>query len=382
MCSKWTLESAAASRGPALHPLAGADYGTLLAHFRENGPFDSRSRHQRVLAWASLLARLPFYQLERGIWGKAVREHVIEKPPIFLIGHWRSGTTHLHNLLSRDPQFGYMGFAETALPWNMLGKKAKMARAVISAALPETRGTDNVRMAVDEPQEEEMALGNMNSIGYYNNFYYPQDAERQVRKALFFEGATSEEVAAFEEAYSLLVRKMSYAKGGKQMLFKNPPSTTRIPMLKRLFPEAKFVHIVRDPYEVYSSMVAKFPRLYNAFAWQRFDNVDIRGMVLRTYRDLMQTYLKDRESIAPADLLETSYERITADPMREIETFYDQFGISNREAGLAAVSEYSKSVADYKRNRHQIPEAEREQIRDMWSFAFEAFGYPKTPAES
>ncbi|WP_427846519.1 sulfotransferase [Aromatoleum aromaticum] len=38
------------------------------------------------------------------------------KPPIFVLGHWRSGTTHLHNLLSLDPQFAYPNFYQVTNP--------------------------------------------------------------------------------------------------------------------------------------------------------------------------------------------------------------------------------------------------------------------------
>src|SRR5687768_18104609 len=36
-------------------------------------------------------------------------------------------------------------------------------------------------------------------------------------------------------------------------ILKSPPHTCRVPTLLRLFPDARFVHIVRDPYAVYPS---------------------------------------------------------------------------------------------------------------------------------
>src|SRR5215475_890827 len=42
-----------------------------------------------------------------GLHGDRVRETVIERPPLFVIGHWRTGTTLLHELLIRDKQFGF-----------------------------------------------------------------------------------------------------------------------------------------------------------------------------------------------------------------------------------------------------------------------------------
>ncbi|MEQ1840686.1 MAG: sulfotransferase, partial [Verrucomicrobiales bacterium] len=137
---------------------------------------DPRTRYQRFIA------------IEKVKYNGAIHRQTLSKPPVFLIGHWRSGTTHLHNLMCRDPQFGYLKFSETAMPLDMLGPKVRIARRIIDRALPKTRGYDNVKLALDEPQEEEMALGNLNPVGYYSIYYFPQDMAGHRDRALFFEG--------------------------------------------------------------------------------------------------------------------------------------------------------------------------------------------------
>ncbi|MCB1077803.1 MAG: sulfotransferase [Verrucomicrobiae bacterium] len=378
---RWTIERAAAEPGPILHPLAGSNARTFFYHLRKHGGFTARSRKQRLVSWLAFLGRQPWSWYESVRYGRAIREHEVKKPPIFLIGHWRSGTTHLHNLLSRDPQFGYMDFGQTAMPWDMIGDKVEFGRSVIRKILPATRGYDNVRLSLEEPQEEEIALGSMNRIGYFHSYYFPQDAWAEGRRALFFDGATEQERENFERAYEFLIRKVSFAKGGKRLLFKNPPSTVRIPLLKRLYPHAKFVHIVRNPYPVYRSSIGKFPRLFNAFAWQDFSDVDTHRITIDTYADLMKQYLVDRQTLSDQDLYETSYEKITADPLGEIGRIYDRFEIEDKDAGLASIGQYVESIRDYEPNVHRMSRAHVEEIQDRWAFSFEHWGYPIEPPE-
>ncbi len=378
---RWTMERAAAESGPGLHPLAGCNFRTFLTHYFRQGDYSARSRKQRLISWMAQFARWPWSTLERVQWGARIRAHQLGAPPIFLIGHWRSGTTHLHNLLSRDPQFGYIDFGQTAMPWDMMGKKVELGRRLIDSVLPETRGYDNVKLSLDEPQEEEMALGNLNPIGYYNIYYFPRQTAEYARKALFFEGASAGEIAAFEEAYAFLVRKLSFVNRGKRLLFKNPPSTTRIALIRKLFPEAKFVHIVRNPYPVYRSSIGKFPRLYNAFAWQDFSQIDTHGFTLDIYEALMRRYLEDRDSLPPGDLFETSYEKITSDPLGEIARIYDALGIGGKDTALDHIGRYVETIKNYEPNEHRMSRRHVEEIQERWRFSFDHWGYPIEPPE-
>lgn len=43
--------------------------------------------------------------LQKLVFGKRVAETAIADPPIFIIGHWRTGTTLLHELLVLDDRY-------------------------------------------------------------------------------------------------------------------------------------------------------------------------------------------------------------------------------------------------------------------------------------
>ena len=219
-----------------------------------------------------------------------------------------------------------------------------------------------------------MALGNLNAVSYYNVFYYPQEMKEQFDRSIFLEGLSNQERHKFEEVYVRLLRKLSIAGKGNQLLLKNPASTARVELLNRLFEGARFVHIVRNPFEVFASMLHHYPRLLNAFAWQKFDNIDLEEMVFYKYRRLMQGYLDQRGLVADR-LIETSYEKLVSDPVGEIKEVYDQFGLTNREEAIKCVTEYADSGKNYKRNQYQITRAQVDRIKNEWGFALDQWEY-------
>jgi hypothetical protein len=65
-------------------------------------------------------ATVPIRVFERLRFGSAVRRHRLSDPPIFIVGHWRSGTTNMHNLLLQDPQFASVTMLHCAIPSGFL----------------------------------------------------------------------------------------------------------------------------------------------------------------------------------------------------------------------------------------------------------------------
>ncbi|MDF1753071.1 MAG: sulfotransferase [Verrucomicrobiales bacterium] len=374
MAARWTIERAMEEKPPHFHPLAGCDLENFRAHFENHDGFTERTESQRKKSRLAVLARHPFTLMERLLFSKKVANYELPHPPIFIIGHWRSGTTHLHNLMSSAPQFSTIDFGQTAMPHNLLNPTRFIGRAAMSTAVPKDRGMDRVKMGMKEPQEEEMALGNLNPICYYNVFYYPQEIKEQFEKSIFLEGLTPEEIANFEEVYIRLLRKLSIAGKGKPLLLKNPASTARVELLDRLFEGSRFIHIVRNPFEVFASMLHHYPRLFNAFAWQRFDNIDLEEMVFYKYGRLMKGFLEQKEKVGDR-MLETSYEKIVADPVGEIGRFYEALGLDGKEEALAEISSYAEAGKGYKRNQYQLSRAQVDRIRSDWGFALEEWGY-------
>ncbi len=357
--------------------MAGCSFGRFWSDYFARGPYALHSLPSRLVSMASVLLNMPTIWSERDSHDEGIRAHRLSAPPVFIIGHWRSGTTHLHNLMSLDPRFACMSFFQSAMPLACLGNR-KLSRALMGSVLPKTRGMDNVEIGPDLPQEEEMALGILSGLSAYYGFYFPRDLLRHHRQSVMLEDITDAQRAAFRDAYEYLVRKVSYAEDGKkQILFKNPASTTRIPLLLDLFPDARFIHIIRNPHEVYGSMQKLWDRLVPGFSWHRYDDLDFHEATLLIYEQVMRRYLRDRESVPAGQLVEVRYESLDQSPVETIAGIYDGLELPDKDASIERVREYCAKTKGYRKNKHPEDNALRKELAERWAFAFEEWGYGK-----
>jgi len=362
-----------------VHPMSSASWRIFSEKFRRHSPFHAASRLQRFAAVGSLLVRLPFYALEKLIFKRRLADHHIEKGPIFIVGHWRSGTTHLHNLLSQDPQFSYLSFSNMVMPHDLLlGRILPVIPWIMKFCIPKTRGIDSLTLNPQSPQEEELALFMLGGVSYYNCYFFPQQWDEYFAESIsnpndFSEDLKAEKGVVF--AYHRLISKLSYFYKGKRLLLKNPASTSRIAMLKSLFPNAKFVHVRRNPYAVFASSKARLPRMIDGFSWNDPLDINYEDIAVDSYRLLMEQYFKQRDSIPEEDLFETSYEELTEDPDKVIAEIYSKFGLERSEESLQRHADYLKSQKSYQKNSHRMTRAQVERIQNEWGFAFREWNY-------
>ena len=116
---------------------------------------------------------VPFRVYEKWRFDKIVEQIELKKPPIFILGHWRSGTTHLHKLMVQDPQFGYITMFQAMFPKSFLGNK--LFENIMKIFLQEKRPMDNMRLELELAQEEEMALVNLFPYSFYMVFTFPEN---------------------------------------------------------------------------------------------------------------------------------------------------------------------------------------------------------------
>ncbi|MEO0999590.1 MAG: sulfotransferase, partial [Pseudomonadota bacterium] len=239
------------------HPLSGADLATLAAVFRAAGPGVRRGAAAGI--WASALGRWPATALERALISARLPEVGEMPPPVFILGHWRSGTTHLYNTMVQSGAWGFVPHVATGLPWDLFGL-ARLTRPILERQLPETRWIDNIPVTPESPQEDEIAVANMSPVSFYHALYFPAKFDAFLDRGLFFEGLGAAEVAAWEARFTYLMRKLALHQG-KPLLIKNPVHTARVAILREMFPEAKFIHIHRNPFDVFLSMRNFYARL-------------------------------------------------------------------------------------------------------------------------
>jgi omega-hydroxy-beta-dihydromenaquinone-9 sulfotransferase len=306
--------------------------------------------------------------------GHKIAQTDIKTPPIFIIGHWRSGTTYVHNLLSQDPRFGYLSYLQAFSPGHCLIDRW-VTPYITQVCLPKTRPMDNVEITLNAPQEEEYALASLSDCSFYHGLYFPRSLPQYFDSAVLFKDATAQQIEAWQATYLKLLQIATVQAKGKPLILKNPANTARISLLLELFPDAKFIHIYRDPFVVYYSTKRMYDGLVQNHTYQHYDASKHGDYVLDFYPKLMQKYFEQKDLIPSENLVEIRYEDFVQDPLSDLQTIYRQFGLSDFEGVTDCFSRYVAQQQAYVPNRHTMSAELIETISQAWRVTIDRWGY-------
>jgi omega-hydroxy-beta-dihydromenaquinone-9 sulfotransferase len=365
-------EAFVARFGPGL--FAGITLGRWLRVLREN--HFGVDRPYWVRAAAITLASIPNTLLaawEDWLYRRKVSDTRVA-PPLFILGIWRSGTTHLHNLLAQDDRFAYPTTYQTSYPHTFLTTEAINAKP-LDYFLPRKRPMDNVAFGFAEPQEDEFALCCLTGRALPLAWAFPRRATDYGRY-LTLRGASADEVAEWKSALDWLVRKLSF-KYGKPLVLKSPGHTCRIKVLLELFPEARFVHICRNPYDVFRSTRHLIRTATPVWALQRPDYSDLDDRTIRQYWEVYNVFFEERGLIPKCHLYEIGFEALEADPIGQVRGVYEVLSLPDFRQAEPALRRYVESLSGYKKNTlPELPPDLRQRIAGEWRRSFEEWGYP------
>jgi hypothetical protein len=341
---------------------------------------DAPYRHRAAVLAAMRAVNSAYAYRERRHYAEAVAATELAGPPTFVIGHWRSGTTMLHNLLAlvrrwASPTAMQAGFPETFI------LAGRLFPTLTRPFVPPQRPMDSVRFGLGRPQEDEFATAIASGCSPLLSQVFPRDAAHFDR-FLTLEDAAPEERERWAAALSAFLKKLTLAEG-KPLLLKSPEHAARIPHLLRLYPEARFVFIARDPFDVYRSTW----HLERSMTWhtclQVPDVVALRERMMRRYQTLMRAYTEARTLVGPGRLCEVRFEAVRDDPVRTLRGIYRTLGIDGFERHLLLPLRHRLSThRAYRANRHQpLSGAVREEVAERWHLGFEAFGYEAASPE-
>lgn len=360
-------------RPKLFHPLCGADTLTLARVLARNGlPL----RHAPEVSIALLVSvlRAPVSLAEhltvlarRGSLG-------VKEAPVFILGHWRSGTTHLYNVMSKADAFGFVSPFATALPWDFL-LIGRLFAPLLRHALPEHRFIDNIPVEPDSPQEDEIGLANMTPLSFYHGLYFPRRFEETFNAGVFFDGCTRDEIARWQRVLRYYFDKLSIGQGGRRLLIKNPVYTARVAHLRALWPEAKFIHIHRNPYKVFVSMRNFYRKLFAEFALEPYDHVDIDGFILSTYKRMMDAYTTESASLPSGQLVEVKFEDFQVTPMSELRRIYGALALPGFAEAEPRFAHYLDTVREYRKNTYRFPADAKERVSRHWRPYIERWSY-------
>ncbi|NEP18377.1 MAG: sulfotransferase [Leptolyngbya sp. SIO4C1] len=356
-----------------LHPLAGGSFANLVrllsAHRVEPQYFP------KLITTATIsLLGAPGRQLSRLKFNAKADALAFKEDPVFILGHWRSGTTYLHHLMSQDPHFSYVSSYQAWAPELFL-KDSVLTRYFVERSLPKKRPIDNIELSLQKPEEEEFVMANVTPHSYIHTFFFPQDTRDIFRRAVLFEGLSASERAAWETRYVRSLKLASLSMGGRRPLVKSPANTARISTLLKRFPQAKFIHIYRNPYVVFLSQRHTCAKLIELWQLQSISLEEIEENILWSYQQLMERFFAEKALIPPGNLIELQYETFESHQLESLAQIYATLNLEHFDRVKPDLSAYIDSQASYQKNHYQLEPATIDKIYAHWQFTIDRWGY-------
>jgi len=342
------------------HHLTGAPVGRVLRLLRRNRIRPAAlPRLLPILwvgAWSSYWARR-----EEAVHGARLREAPPPPDPIIVVGHWRTGSTFLHQLLALDPRLTAPTTLQCVLPSGFL-VAGRYVEPVMRRTLSSTRPMDQVRLAPDEPSEDEFALLRLIDHSPFERLIFPRSARyflldeepRFVRES---------EVAAWGDALTGFVKKVGVT-AGRRVVLKNPFHSVRISLLETLFPKARYIHIRRDPLAVIPStqrMWALIGESLTLGSWWGPPRIE---EVVEVYRRMLARLEPEFAALPAGRRAEVRFEELESDPVRVLRALYASLDLAFDPEHETRVRAFLGTVRGYRKNRYATNPEQESLIRE------------------
>lgn len=354
-------------------------YGTTAAgwfrllrenHYRVNACYWHRALFMTTLSFVNSL--LAWHEQIRV--GRGIERTVITEPPVFVLGHWRNGTSHLQRLLACDGRFCTPNVFQTVLPRGFLTWETSIVR-LLKGSMPPTRPEDQMSLSYSVPSEDEIALANLCQMSLYLMWTFPVNAP-YYRRYLTLGDCSERELSIWKDSMLYLVKKLTF-KHGKPILLKSPAHTARIGILLSMFPEARFVHIHRNPYRVFQSTRHLMTALRRHHAiLQDWSIPDLNDQILSTYRSMYDAFFAQVGLIPDHQFHELGFEDLKKDPISELERLYSGLSLGGFGRCRPAFERYTASVSNYQQNSYEeLAPTLKRRISNEWRKCIVAWGY-------
>ena len=307
--------------------------------------------------WASI-----FYRKEKSVYQEKIKTKELPDNPIIIIGHWRTGSTFLHQLLALDSDLVTSNVFQGSIPDSFLTSR-KSYEPIMGRALKGTRPMDQVKLSMDEPLEDEYAIFRLCSYSPLKSLIFPKSKGYFLNDYPNFlpEG---EELIKWKEAVKLFYKKLTF-ENKKTILIKNPFHSFRIDVLNEIFPNARYIHITRHPHKVVPSTI----RMWDIVGSQNTMNRKWQKPNVENTSDLLNRMLgkidKDLKKLPENRYCEIKFEDLEKDPIEEIKRIYNHLNVQFSETFEKQINKFLVSVKAYQKNKYVMPDGDKLKINNI-----------------
>lgn len=334
-----------------------------------------------MVYYMRLMISMPFAFLQSLLYARKIEKTKITQPPVFILGHYRSGTTYLHKLMANDDRFCYLTNFDCLCPnVNILfGKKwQRMLQFIIDKFRIKNSYFNNSILQLGDPVEEDLYLvGKGSTYAAFWGIVFPH----KWKEWLNCSAALADEhyKTQWKKEYLRALKKATHMNKGKQLVLKSPPHTERIPVLLEMFPDAKFIYISRNPVDLFFSMRNMWQvAIRKKVTLQSITDHEIEELIFQHYEYLIQRYEEDRHLIPEGNLIEVHFDDLERDPFSLIKMIYGILDLKDFNIVSTSLRERLEREKAYKKFHHQYDNATVKKVQARWRNFIEEWNYNQT----
>lgn len=269
--------------------------------------------------------------VERIAYGRRLRNIKLCEPPVIVIGHWRSGTTLLHELLALDRNASFPNNYCCFAPAHFLLTE-KWWGPHFDLFAPWTRPMDSMSIGWDYPQEDEIAMLGLGAESSYWSFVFPDS--RGLPVSLVDKNRRDKD---WDRLFADWVTRLAYREN-KRLVLKSPSHSFHILRLQRILPGARFVYITRDDQEVVDSTI----RLHDRMQKQNVMRTATQSISVQAVRqgieELQTAVALAKPQLMLSQFCEVHFEDLIASPRQVMRGIYAQLELPGFDEAWPRIS--------------------------------------------
>ena len=296
--------------------------------------------------------------------------------PVFITGHWRSGTTLVQYLMAQDRSFGHFD-PVFYFSYNFYYLLGWLFRPVVKASIANKRPQDNMRLGIDLPLEEYMTFAKIEADSIYPVNYFPRSFDRFMNN-IYWQDMAPEKARRLKKKYDLMLKKCSMHVKQKRLLLKSPDNTGRIGALYEMYPNARFINIYRNPYAVIRSTLHLYESVFGLWTLQDLPSgAELEDKVIDNFARMYRAYFGAIDRMPAGSYYEIRFEDFEKDPYPYLREAYEKLGLGDYAAAEPGFKAYMEAEKNYKKNEFDYPEDLMRKVDEKLGFYFDRYGYER-----
>ena len=353
----------------------------FISIHRKNSPVSS-NKYLRLLAFYSKILPTGFLgNLENLFYKRKLRRYSPKHPPVYILGHWRSGTSFLQSLLGAAPQFVYHTKFQTFFPESFLitEKTIKQPATAILQSVGLIDSWDNGIAhnfsSLDTSSEIEISMMNQaKPYSFHWGQVFPKSWRYYFDKYLFWDGMNQNEILRWKKNVHHLNKKVNFLNPECRLLVKNPGDTARVKQILDIYPDAKFVYVHRNPYDVFYSSIKLWKKILANLSLQEIGLDEIKDAIIHIYKRVHEKYFLYKDLIPKGNLVEIAYDDLKNDPLKTIQNVFKELNLQNFEDAKSMMKQYLNENA-HSPSEYTYYSEDIERINNEWHFVFDHLNY-------